>query len=591
MEQNKDRHQLSLSSTSKVIPWSNASGYGSNTYTHIFAMKLIRTFLFSVLFVAFAGTGIPTYGQASENHNSKITRNLEIFNEIYRALDLYYVDTLAADTVIRWAIDGMLMRVDPFTGYYPADDDDLRQMATGKYAGIGSYIRFHEKLDRVVISEPFDNSPSQEAGLKAGDIIISIDGKDIKGMPSAKVSEMLRGETGTTMEMRYQRPGSDKVHTVHITRRAIQVPAIPYYGIMDDGIGYINFNSFTTGCAREMRNALLQLMSQGAKGLVLDIRDNGGGAVNEAVDIVNLFLDKGVKVMYTKGKQPATNHEYFTTSDPVAPQLPVVVLVNGASASSSEILSGALQDMDRAVVMGTRTYGKGLVQALRDVPYRGELKLTTGRYYIPSGRCIQAHEYDHNGNIKAIPDSLQKTFYTQGGRRVMDGGGIQPDSVVNNDTLPTMVYDLAQSYIFFDWVTGFVNRHPTIPAPGEFHINDSIYADFCRYVQEADFTYNRRSDEAMKFLRQIARMEGYLEEAEEEMKALEAKFAPDTAKDLERLKHRIVPFIESEIIGRYYQQKGIIRHTMPQDSVYRAAVELLRSPETYKAILSAKEAK
>lgn len=529
---------------------------------------------------------VPAYGQTSENHNSKITRNLEIFNEIYRALDLYYVDTLAADTVIRWAIDGMLMRVDPFTGYFPADDDDLRQMATGKYAGIGSFIRFHEKLDRVVISEPFANSPSQEAGLKAGDIIISIDGKDIKGMPTSKVSEMLRGETGTTMEMRYRRPGDgDQIHTTHITRRAIQVPAIPYYGIMDEGIGYINFSSFTTGCAREMRNALLQLTSQGARSLVLDIRDNGGGAVNEAVDIVNLFLDKGVKVVYTKGKQPSMHHDYFTTSDPVVPQLPVVVLVNGGSASSSEILSGSLQDMDRAVVMGTRTYGKGLVQALRDVPYRGELKVTTGRYYIPSGRCIQAHEYDHNGNIKSIPDSLQKVFHTKGGRRVMDGGGIQPDSIVTTDTLPTMVYDLAQSYVFFDWVTDFVNRHPTIAAPGEFHVDDSTYADFCRYVLESDFKYNRRSDEAMRFLRQIARMEGYLDEAEEEMKALEAKFAPDTAKDLARLRHRIVPFIESEIIGRYYLQKGVIRHTIPRDTVYRRAVDLLRNPDAYNAIL------
>lgn len=547
-------------------------------------MKFTRTLL--LLLLSAASALAPAYGQTSENHNSKITRNLEIFNEIYRALDLYYVDTLAADTVIRWAIDGMLMRVDPFTDYFPADDDNLRQMATGKYAGIGSFIRFHEKLDRVVISEPFANSPSQEAGLKAGDIIISIDGKDIKGMATSKVSEMLRGETGTTMEMRYRRPGSgDQIHTAHITRRAIQVPAIPYYGMMDEGIGYINFSSFTTGCAREMRNALLQLTSQGARSLVLDIRDNGGGAVNEAVDIVNLFLDKGVKVVYTKGKQPSMHHDYFTTSDPVAPQLPVVVLVNGGSASSSEILSGALQDMDRAVVMGTRTYGKGLVQALRDVPYRGELKVTTGRYYIPSGRCIQAHEYDHNGNIKSIPDSLQKVFHTKGGRRVMDGGGIQPDSVVTTDTLPTMVYDLAQSYVFFDWVTDFVNRHPTIAAPGEFHVDDSTYADFCRYVLESDFKYNRRSDEAMKFLRQIARMEGYLDEAEEEMKALEAKFAPDTAKDLARLRHRIVPFIESEIIGRYYLQKGVIRHTIPRDTVYRRAVELLRNPDAYNAIL------
>ncbi len=551
-------------------------------------MKFLRSFPLLLVVTAFVGSTITANAQTSENHSSKITRNLEIFNEVYRALNLYYVDTLAADTVIRWAIDGMLMRVDPFTGYYPADDEDLRQMATGKYAGIGSYIRYHEKLNRVVISEPFAGSPSFEAGLKAGDIILSIDNTDIKGLSTAKVSEMLRGETGTTMELRYQRPGDEEVHTVEITRRAIQVPAIPYYGIIDECIGYINFNSFTAGCAREMRNVVVQLTSQGATSLILDIRDNGGGAVNEAVDIVNLFLDKGIKVVYTKGKQPATNQDYYTTSAPLIPEMPVVVLVNGSSASSSEILSGALQDMDRAVIMGTRTFGKGLVQALRDVPYRGELKLTTGRYYIPSGRCIQAHEYDHNGNIKAIPDSLQRAFYTRGGRKVMDGGGIQPDSVVTNDTLPTMVYDLARSYVFFDWATRYVNTHPGIAPPGEYHVDDSTYSDFCRYVRESDFTYNRRSDEVIKLLRQVATMEGYMPTAETEMQALEAKFATDITKDLQRLRHHIIPFIESELMGRYYQQKGVIRHSIPRDDVYRRAVELLRNPEGYNSILKTK---
>ncbi len=549
-------------------------------------MKPIRALLLA-LAMLFAFPGTQAYAQRTNNRNATVTRNLEIFNEVYRALDLYYVDTLAADTVIRWAIDGMLMRVDPFTGYYPADDEALRQMATGKYAGIGSYIRYHEKLQRTIISEPFEGSPSMEAGLKAGDIIISIDGKDIKGLSTSKVSDMLRGETGTTMELKFLRPslGDTVQHTVHITRRAIQVPAIPYYGIMDEGIGYINFTTFTAGCAREMRNALLQLTSQGATSLILDLRDNGGGAVNEAVDIVNLFIEKGIKVVYTKGKQPATNGEYFTTTDPLAPELPLVVLVNESSASSAEILSGALQDMDRAVVMGTRTFGKGLVQSLREVPYRGELKITTGRYYIPSGRCIQAHKYDHNGNIEVIPDSLQRPFYTRGGRRVMDGGGIQPDSVVASDTLPTMVYDLAQSYIFMDWVTAFVARTPSIDAPGEFQVTDSMYANFCHYVQASDFKYNRRSEEAIRFLRRVATMEGYMEVAEEEMQALEAKFAPNLGRDLERLKHLIIPYLEAEIIGRYYQQRGVLRHAMPKDKVYRAAVDLLRNPQGYEAVL------
>ena len=551
-------------------------------------MKIIRQFFLVSALALWAGIHTPVGAQVVENHNSKVARNLEIFNEIYKALDLFYVDTLAADTVIRWAIDGMLMKVDPFTGYYPADDDDLRQMATGKYAGIGSIIRFHKKHDRVVIDEPYTNTPSQDAGLRAGDIILTVDGKDIKGMMPTKVTEMLRGEAGTTLELCFQRPGEKKPRIVHITRRTIQLPAIPYYGIMDDGIGYINLNSFTSGCAREVRHALLQLMSQGAKGLVLDIRDNVGGAINEAVDITNLFLPKGVKVVYTKGKQVSMNHEYYTTTDPIAPDMPLVVLVNGMSASSSEIVSGALQDMDRAVIMGTRTFGKGLVQAIRDVPYRGELKITTGRYYIPSGRCIQAHEYNHDGSTKSIPDSLRRTFYTQAGRPVTDGGGIQPDSLMHNDTLPTMVYDLVQSDVFFDWGTDFASAHPTIAPPGEFYITDSMYADFCAYVEESDFKYNRRSDEVMELLRKVAEMEGYLEDAKDEMAALEAKFAPDTKKDLERMKKHIIPYLEGEAVIRYYRQNGSIRHAMPKDKVYRCAVNLLRDHQAYKNILSKK---
>ena len=552
-------------------------------------MKIIRQFFLVAALLLSAGTGITASAQVVENHNSKVARNLEIFNEIYKALDLFYVDTLAADTVIRWAIDGMLMKVDPFTGYYPADDEDLRQMATGKYAGIGSIIRYHKKHDRVVIDEPYANTPSQDAGLRAGDIILTVDGKDIKGMMPTRVTEMLRGEAGTTLELRFLRPGEKNPRTVHITRRTIQLPAIPYYGIMDDGVGYINLNSFTSGCAREMRHALLQLMSQGAKSLVLDIRDNVGGAINEAVDITNLFLPKGVKVVYTKGKQASTNHEYSTTTDPIAPDMPLVVLVNGMSASSSEIVSGALQDMDRAVIMGTRTFGKGLVQAIRDVPYRGELKITTGRYYIPSGRCIQAHEYNHDGSSKIIPDSLRNTFYTKAGRPVTDGGGIQPDSVILNDTLPTMIYDLVQSDIFFDWATDFANSHPAIDAPGKFQVTDSLYDAFCKYVEESKFTYNRRSDEVIQLLRRVADMEGYLEDAENEMKALEAKFAPDIHKDLQRMRKHIMPYLESEIIIRYYHQQGSIRHSIPKDKVYRSAVKLLRDTKAYHSILKSAE--
>ena len=552
-------------------------------------MKRIDKYFFLFLFVLLCGSSFPVHAQVVENHASKVSRNLEIFNEIYKTLDLYYVDTLAADTVIRWAIDGMLMRVDPYTAYYPADDDDLRQMATGKYAGIGSIIRFHKGHDRVVIDEPYENTPSSDAGLRSGDIIITIDGKDIKGMMPAKVTNMLRGEAGTTLELRFRRPGENQDRTIHVTRRTIQIPAIPYSVIIDEGIGYINLSSFTAGCAREMRHSLLQLMSEGAKSLVLDIRDNVGGAINEAVDITNFFLPKGLRVVYTKGKQSSMNHDYFTTTNPIAPDMPLIVLVNGMSASSSEIVSGALQDLDRAVIMGSRTYGKGLVQAIRDVPFRGELKITTGRYYIPSGRCIQAHSYNHDGSSKIIPDSLRQTFFTNAGRKVSDGGGIEPDSTIVSDTLSTMIYDLVQSDIFFDWVTDFVASHPQIDTPGLFHLSDSLYSHFSSKVVESGFTYNRRSDEAIKILRRVAAMEGYLEGAEDEMKALEAKFAPDLGRDLKNMQKHIVPFLEGEIVSRYYHQKGTIRHALPEDKLYRRAVELLRDSEAYNKLLTPKE--
>lgn len=542
------------------------------------------------LFVALY-TNLPLCAQNSENHNSEYSSNLVIFNEIYKMLDLYYVDTLSAEKAIKWAIDGMLMNVDPYTEYYPADDDKLKQMATGKYAGIGSIIRYHKGIERVVIDEPYENTPSEEVGLIPGDVIIAIDGKDTKGMMATEVTQMLRGEAGTTFELSYQRHGEKGIRKVKITRRTIQLPSIPYYGIADDGIGYINLSSFTTGCAREVKHALTQLMQQGAKGLVLDLRDNGGGSVNEAVDITNLFIDKGLKVVYTKGKKASTTHEYYTATDPLAPDMPLVVLVNNMSASASEIVSGALQDMDRAVIVGSRTYGKGLVQAIRDVSYRGELKITTGRYYIPSGRCIQAYQYNHDGSMKTIPDSLRKDFYTQAGRLVKDGGGITPDSTITSDTLPTMVYDLVQSDVFFDWATQFTASTSNIDLPGRFCVNDSIYNNFCNYIEGTDFTYNRRSDDVIKHLRNIARIEGYLEDADEEIKALEAKFEPNLKRDLERMRHHIVPYIEAELISRYYHLKGVIQHTIKTDKAYQCAIGLLRDKETYNSILSNANAK
>lgn len=526
-----------------------------------------------------------SFAQQRENHSSQVAKNLEIFEEIYKDLDLYYVDTIPADTALRWAIDGMLMRVDPFTAYFPADDEDLRQMSTGKYAGIGAIIRFSKKQNRVVVDEPYDGTPSYNAGLQAGDILISIDGKDVKGLPSAKVTSMLRGEPGTTFSLVYQRPGQTKKTTVRITRATIQIPSVPYYGMIGNNTGYITLTGFTEGSAREVRGALEELQRQGAKSLVLDLRDNPGGSLSEAVDIANLFIPKGQKVVYTQGKVAAANREYLTTTDPIAPDIPIVVLVNSGTASAAEIVSGTLQDLDRAVVVGSKTYGKGLVQAVRDLPYRGELKLTTSKYYIPSGRCIQAHTYNHDGTTVTLPDSLTHVFHTAKGREVRDGGGINPDIKSEPDSVATMIYDLVQSEPYQDWITEYHQKHSTIAPAGEFHLTDAEYDDFSKYIQKSDFTYNRRSLELIKLLRDVAKREGYLETTEPEMKALEDKFATNLKADLERNKKDILPLLETEIVSRYYLLRGAIQQQLLNDKVLHRALEIIQNDKEYSKIL------
>ncbi len=526
--------------------------------------------------------------QKNENHNSAISRNLEVFNDIYKQLDVFYVDSLNADTVIGWAIRSMLRHVDPFTTYYPENDDELRQMATGKYAGIGSVIRYHRKEERAVISEPYEGTPSQKAGIKAGDVIMSIDGKDVKGMPTDQVSSMLRGEAGTTFELRVKRPGEADERSFTITRQTIQMPQVPYYGIVRPGVGYIYLTGFTEGASREVHQALTELKRQGAQSMILDLRDNPGGALNEAVDITNLFVPKGRRVVSTKGKMTSTNREYMTAMEPVDTVMPLVVLVDGGSASSSEIVCGSLQDMDRAVVMGSRTYGKGFVQMIRDVPYRGDLKITTSRYYIPSGRCIQAYDYRHlnpDGSVGTVPDSLTNVFHTAGGREVRDGGGIKPDVEVKPDSLPTLIYDLVASEAFFDYATQYAASHSSIAAPGTFRLSDDEYAEFVAYIKDSGFTYNRRSDEVLKLLKDVARREGYMDEAKAEFDALEAKFSNDLSADLNRFRKEIEPYVCDEIVHRFYYQRGGAQQQLTNDPCMERALELLADPQAYNKIL------
>jgi len=543
--------------------------------------RLIYTFLLVAL-LPFAEAN----AQKQVGHNAAISRNLEILNDIYKQLDIFYVDTLDADTVIGWGIRSLLRQVDPFTDYYPQDDEELRQMTTGKYAGIGSVIRYHKKENRAVIGEPYDNTPSQRAGLKAGDVIMRIDGKDVKGWGTPKVSNMLRGEAGTTFELVVRRGEEEK--TYHLTRQTIQMPQVPYYGIIDNGIGYIFLTGFTDGAYKEVRQALIELKQQGAEKMVLDLRGNPGGSVTEAVDIVNLFVPKGRKVVYTRGKMKHTDRDYNTAVEPIDTLMPLVVLVDGSSASASEIVSGSLQDMDRAVVMGVRTYGKGLVQMVREVPYDGHLKITTGRYYIPSGRCIQAYDYRHlnaDGSAGTVPDSLTKVFHTAGGREVRDGGGIKPDIEVKPDSLPTLIYDLVASDEFFDWATVFCSQHEQIAPPGKIKLTDEEYNQFVQYITESGFQYNRRSEEVLKLLRDVAKREGYLEQAEPEFEALKAKLATNLSTDLLRFRKDIEIYIADELAHRYYFQQGGARQQLADDSCIERAKSVLSDAEEYNKIL------
>lgn len=527
--------------------------------------------------------------QRGNNHNFEISKNLEVFNDIYKQLDRFYVDTLNADTVIGWAIDAMLNKVDPFTVHFSETNmEDLRTMTTGKYAGIGSIIRYKKSEDRVVIGEPYEGSPSDKAGVKAGDVILSVDGMDVKGMPVEEVTKLLRGDAGTRFVLTVRRPGEEKELSFKITRENIQLPTVPYYGMVADGVGYLLLNSFTEDCSREVRRAIVSLKEQGARSLVLDLRGNPGGSLSEAVEVVNLFVPKGQKVVYTKGKLASSNMEYFTQKPPLDVDMPVVVLVDGGTASAAEIVSGALQDLDRAVVVGMRTYGKGLVQTLRETPYHGNLKVTTSRYYIPSGRCIQAYDYRHlkaDGSVGTVPDSLTKVFHTAAGREVRDGGGIKPDVVMKPDSLADIVYEVAASDELFDFATRYAIAHKEIAPAGDFEISDEEYDMFVKEMVAGKFPHKYRSGSVLEILEKTARRDGCYDRAKEKIEELKALFTPDLEEDLRKNKKDIKKLLVDEIIPRYYYQKGAVVQQLSGDVDLQEALKILADPEAYARIL------
>ena len=535
---------------------------------------------------------LPTFAQKDKDHDFKVAKNMDVFNAIYKNLDMMYVDTLNADEVIGYGIKAMLGSLDPYTTYYPeSDQKELKRMLTGKYAGVGALIRYNNQLQTVVIDEPYENMPAAEAGLKKGDVILSIADTSMVGKEVSYVSDHLRGEPGTSFIIKIKRPSTGKEMKMKVTRRTIQMPYLPYYGMLQNQVGYVNYNSFTENSARDVRRAFIDLRKQGAKSLVLDLRDNGGGSVQEAISIVNMFLPKNKLILQMKGKLKRSNNEYKTSVEPIDTVMPIAVLVNENTASASEITSGSLQDYDRAIILGTRTYGKGLVQTTMDLPYNGQMKLTTAKYYIPSGRCVQALNYKHSkgGYVEHVPDSLTKVFYTANGREVRDGGGVKPDVEVKPDSLPNIAFYLAgardSNEVMLNYEVDYIAKHPTIAPAKDFALTDADYDEFKARVLKADFKYDRETEKYLKDLEKLAKFEGYYDDAKPEFEALKKKLSHNVAKDLDYNKEYIKQLLENEIVAAYYFQAGAIQNSLRYDKQIKEAVKLLNSPEEYGKIL------
>lgn len=550
-----------------------------------------------VTFVVSLGLGLSSF--KDDDRNFQIAKNLDIFNSIFKELDMFYVDTIDPEKMIETGVNGMLSLTDPYTEYYPDEEvGSLKEMITGKYGGIGAAIRYYKAKDRIAIVEPTEGMPAAEAGVKAGDIILSVGGKDmVRGTMkpqefSSKVSEALRGEPGTSFILKVLRPlkNDSTVMEFKITRKNIRTNPVPYYGMVHDSVGYLSLTGFTDNCAKDVKKAFIDLKERGARSMIIDLRDNGGGSLQEAVDIVNLFVPKGQEIVVTKGKLRQAAGSYKTANEPVDTEIPLAVLVNGGSASASEITSGSLQDLDRAVIVGTRTYGKGLVQTTRPLPYNGTLKVTTSKYYIPSGRCIQAIDYakkNADGSVARIPDSLTTVFHTAAGREVRDGGGIRPDIEVKGDKLPNILFYLMNDDLIFDYATQYCLDHPSLTDIDSLVITDADYAGFKELVKSRDFKYDRESEKILKTLKEVAEFEGYMDGASEEFKALEKKLNHNLDRDLDYFAKPIKEQLAEEIATRYFYQKGAVMQRLKDDDDLKKAIEVLTNPEKYKLILSA----
>lgn len=531
--------------------------------------------------------------EGTTDYNFESVKNLDIFHSLYKELYLYYVDPIEPEKLIKTAIDKMLEGLDPYTVYIPENQiEDIKLITTGQYGGIGALIR--QDGDYVMITDPYENSPAAKAGIIAGDKILEVDGHSMKGKPSDGVSELLRGEPNTKVKLKLQRMFSDNPIEIQVTREEIKLPSVPYYGIIDEGVGYIALNSFTNTAAKEVQDALESMKkSDNIKSVVLDLRSNPGGLLIEAVKICNLFIDAGQEIVSTKGKVSEWDKSYKTTAKPVDRDIKIVVLVNEMSASASEIVSGSIQDLDRGVVVGHRTFGKGLVQTTRNLSYNGMLKVTTAKYYTPSGRCIQALDYSHrneDGSVGHVPDSLISKFYTKNKREVYDGGGITPDVVVDDSITNTLLTQLMLSDMFFKYSVWYRSKHESIgDDPSKFVFSDDDYKDFKDFLVREKFEYKSFSEESVEDLIEVAKTEKYYDNISKDIETLLSKLKQDKDRDLERYKDEVKEWIVSYIMPRYFYEKGSIMFSINYDEEVKTAIEILKDEKRYNEILSPKK--
>jgi carboxyl-terminal processing protease len=527
--------------------------------------------------------------QAPSEQGFEIVKNLDIFSNVIKELNTNYVDDIKPGELSKTAIDAMLESLDPYTNYITETEiEDYKFITTGEYGGIGALI--HQNGEYVVISEPYEGAPAQKSDLRAGDIILEINGKSAKGKTYADVSAILKGQSGTTITLKIQRPGENAPIDKTINREIIKIDNIPYSGMLDHDIGYIRLTSFTQKAASEVKQALMKLREKTEpKGVIIDLRGNGGGLLNEAVDIVNIFVDHGQDVVTTKGKLPDKNHTYKTMNTPVDVNIPVVILVDGQSASASEILAGAMQDLDRGVIVGRRTFGKGLVQNVVPLSFNAQMKVTVAKYYIPSGRCIQAIDYSHKnkeGIFGKIPDSLIAAFKTKDGRTVYEGRGIKPDIHSDKVDYSNISMALYSKYLIFDFATQFRREHSTIPPADKFEITDTIFNAFLAFISNKNYDYKTKSEDALEDLRKDSEKENYFNAIKSEYDALKKQMENDKKSDLTKFKSQISDLIKQEIVSRYYYQRGKIIASLDSDKDLAEAVHTLADQSLYKSVLA-----